>query len=79
MAATVYDMTTRRLLGMSLEQQAHEAILKRLRGQVTGTILAQAQCRAARLVASGVKFGEAINRVCAWATCADHPEPPSAA
>lgn len=81
MAAHVISLDSYRMahalesqLRRSLEQQAHDKVLERLRGKVTGMVMAQAQARAARLVSAGAKFQDAIHRACAWALYADKPD-----
>lgn len=60
----------------------NEIAEQRIRSDLAGfapTIVSQAIARANRLILTGMHHSIAASRATAWARCAIHPEPPSAA
>lgn len=63
----------------SESQIACDEVRRRLAGVCQPVRIAQACARVERLVVANYPPRKAIERVVAWATCADDPEPPKAA
>lgn len=80
MSATVISMSNfcGRLLRRpkSETELACERIRRELRGQCTEQRIAQAEARAARLIAANLAPDRAVRRAIAWATCATDPTDP---
>lgn len=83
MSAICIDMRTRQRIPTPMESDedfARRLVLEKLRGKVTGNLLAQAQLRAVRAMQlERTTAPKAAQRAIAWAMCEDDKLPPPAA